>query len=59
MKQSTDHKDIDLYDFQLDVIRGKAGGRILWQPRIGCWYDDKKYAGEELQIGRASCRERV
>lgn len=48
MKQSTDHKDIDLYDFQLDVIRGKAGGRILWQPRIGCWYDDKKYAGEEL-----------
>lgn len=48
MKQSTDHKDMDLYNFQLDVIRGNANGRILWQPRIGCWYDDKKFAGEEL-----------
>lgn len=48
MKQSTNHKDMDLYNFQLDVIRGNANGRILWQPRIGCWYDDKKFAGEEL-----------
>lgn len=48
MKQSKNHKDMDLYNFQLDVIRGNANGRILWQPRIGCWYDDKKFAGEEL-----------
>ena len=20
----------------------------MWQPRIGCWYDDKKYIGQEL-----------
>ncbi len=38
----------DFYQFQEDVLDQKAGGRILWQPRIGCWYDDKIYAGEEL-----------
>ncbi len=27
-----------------DVIAGRSGGKILWQPRIGCWYDDKKFA---------------
>lgn len=48
MKQDTDHKNIDLYQFQLDAIRGKTDGRILWQPRIGCWFDDKQFAGEEL-----------
>jgi hypothetical protein len=31
-----------------DVAFGGASGRILWQPRIGCWYDDKRLAGEEL-----------
>lgn len=48
MNHSTDHKNIDLYNFQLDVIHEKVQGRILWQPRIGCWYDDKVFAGEEL-----------
>lgn len=48
MGHSTDHKNIDLYDFQLDVINGRAQGKVLWQPRIGCWYDDKLFAGEEL-----------
>lgn len=38
----------DFYQFQTDVISGKAGGKILWQPRIGCWYDDKIYLGQEL-----------
>lgn len=31
-----------------DVVFGRAGGRIIWQPRIGCWYDDKLFAGEPL-----------
>ncbi|MBN1557433.1 MAG: hypothetical protein JW951_04735 [Lentisphaerae bacterium] len=31
-----------------DVVFGKAGGRIIWQPRIGCWYYDKEFAGEPL-----------
>ncbi len=30
------------------VAFGKAGGRIIWQPRIGCWYDDKIFSGEGL-----------
>lgn len=38
----------DYYQLQEDVLSGRAGGRILWQPRIGCWYDDKKYIGQEL-----------
>lgn len=48
MEYSTDHKNIDLYDFQLDVINKRAQGRILWQPRIGCWFEDKEFAKEEL-----------
>ena len=31
-----------------DVVFGKSNGKIIWQPRIGCWYDDKIFAGEEL-----------
>ncbi len=30
------------------VIFGKAGGKVIWQPRIGCWYTDKRFAGEAL-----------
>jgi hypothetical protein len=30
------------------VCFGEAGGRVLWQPRIGCWYGDKNFAGERL-----------
>jgi len=31
-----------------DVAFGRAGGRVIWQPRILCWYADKVFAGEEL-----------
>jgi hypothetical protein len=31
-----------------DVVFGKSNGKIIWQPRIGCWYHDKVFAGEEL-----------
>lgn len=48
MNRPTDHKNIDLEQFNIDVIRGNANGKILWQPRILCWYDDKMFAGEEL-----------
>ena len=30
------------------VVFGESGGRIIWQPRIGCWYTDKEFAGEPL-----------
>lgn len=29
-----------------DVVFGEAAGRIIWQPRIECWYDDKRFAGD-------------
>ena len=38
----------DFYQLQDEVLEGRANGKILWQPRIACWYDDKVYAGEEL-----------
>jgi len=44
----TDHRNLDLDRFHRDVVRGEAGGRIIWQPRIGCWLTDKQFAGEPL-----------
>ncbi|HAU37321.1 MAG TPA: hypothetical protein DCX07_06340 [Phycisphaerales bacterium] len=38
----------DLAKLHTDVVFGRAGGRIIWQPRIQCWYHDKKFAGEPL-----------
>jgi hypothetical protein len=35
----------DLAKLHRDVAFGKSGGKIIWQPRIGCWYTDKKFAG--------------
>ena len=32
-----------------DVVFGKSNGKIIWQPRIGCWYSDKIFAGQPLQ----------
>ena len=31
-----------------EVVFGRSGGRTIWQPRIGCWYNDKIFAGEPL-----------
>ena len=28
------------------VVFGESAGQIIWQPRIGCWYTDKQFAGE-------------
>ena len=38
----------DLAKLNLDVVFGRSGGRVIWQPRIGCWLTDKQFAGEEL-----------
>jgi hypothetical protein len=35
-------------DLHRAVCFGESGGRIIWQPRIGCWYNDKRFAGEPL-----------
>ena len=30
-------------DLNRAIIRGEAGGKVLWQPRILCWYDDRMF----------------
>jgi len=41
-------KGVDLKKLNRDVLEGKSGGRIIWQPRIGCWYNDKIFLDERL-----------
>lgn len=31
-----------------DICFGRAGGRVIWQPRIDCWISDKLFADGEL-----------
>lgn len=35
-------------DLNRDIIHGKSNGRVLWQPRIICWYEDRKFSGTPL-----------
>ena len=44
----TDHRNLNLAEFNRDVIRGKSNGRIIWQPRICCWYHDRIFRKERL-----------
>lgn len=44
----TDHANLDLTQFHLDAVKGKTGGRIIWQPRILAWLDDKLRDGRPL-----------
>ena len=34
---------MDFHDFNRDVIRGRANGRVFWQPRVLCWFGDRDY----------------
>ena len=38
----------DLSQLHHDVVFNRAGGKIIWQPRIQCWYSDKVFARQEL-----------
>ena len=38
----------NLADLHRQVVFGESKGKIIWQPRIGCWYSDKQFAGEPL-----------
>ena len=42
----TDHANLDLSRLHRDVCFGRAGGRIIWQPRILCWWSDKEFLGQ-------------
>jgi hypothetical protein len=44
----TDHRNLDLGQLHLDVAFGRAGGKVIWQPRILAWYSDRIFAGEPL-----------
>jgi hypothetical protein len=38
----------DYPELHRKVAFGQANGKIIWQPRISCWYDDKIFAGEKV-----------
>ena len=40
--------ETDFAELHRRVVFGESGGRIIWQPRIGCWLSDKRFAGEPL-----------
>ena len=45
----SEKKDMRFHDLNLDIIKGRANGRVLWQPRIGCWFSDRKFTGEPYE----------
>lgn len=44
----TDHANRNLAELHRRVVRRTSGGQVIWQPRIGCWITDKRFAGEPL-----------
>ncbi len=46
--RDTDHANTDLTQLHLDVIRGCACGKVLWQPRIEAWLSERRRRGEPL-----------
>lgn len=44
MKNETNH----FAQLNTEAAFGRSDGKILWQPRIGCWYTDKVFAGQPL-----------
>lgn len=39
---------VDLATLHHQVAFGESGGKIIWQPRIGCWYTDKLFEEQAL-----------
>lgn len=39
---------LSLPELHHQVAFGRSGGKIIWQPRIGCWYNDKMFADGKL-----------
>ncbi|MBN1901427.1 hypothetical protein JW926_08920 [Candidatus Sumerlaeota bacterium] len=46
--RSTDHRLTNLEHLHLAVVRGKSRGKIIWQPRIGCWLQDKLFEQQKI-----------
>jgi len=43
----TTHQNTNLWQFNLDVIHRRTK-KVIWQPRIECWYDDRVSVGRDL-----------
>jgi hypothetical protein len=43
----TDHANLNLARLHLDVCFGRAGGKVIWQPRILCWWADREFLGRK------------
>lgn len=41
----TDHRNLDLDKLHRDVAFGRSNGMVIWQPRISCWWTDRKWDG--------------
>ena len=48
MNRPTDHRNLDLWNLNLDVAYGRAGGRVIWQPRILAWFTDRYFTHTPL-----------
>ena len=48
MSRPTDHRNLNLAEFNLDVVFGRSNGLVLWQPRILAWFTDRRFRGEPL-----------
>lgn len=48
MSRPTDHAQRDLWQLHEDAAFGRAGGQIIWQPRILAWFTDKYFEHEPL-----------
>src|SRR5690348_18409923 len=51
MNRPTDHRNLDVWNLNLDVCFGHANGMIIWQPRILAWFTDR-YFTHTLLPGR-------
>mgnify|MGYP005774158559 CR=1 FL=1 len=51
-------KGENLQDLNRRVIWRQANGKTIFQPRIGAWYDDRMYRGEELPGKFKGCSHR-
>lgn len=39
--RASDHRNLDLTQLSLDVPFGRAGGKVIWEPRILAWHADR------------------
>jgi hypothetical protein len=39
----TDHANLDLAELNRRVVRGEAGGMIIWQPRMLAWFTERNF----------------